>query len=215
MKIQLDEVFDKISVSLQEHSERVGHLLCLMVNGDKVFMEKLGFETVEELNTALSDAGLYHDVGKILYSPVLAGRKKTLEMLNNVSDSLHPMCSHMIIERFGGTIWLSEGHKKLVMDSALYHHERYNGFGYPNGIQGDEIPLSASLCSIANYVDNTIVCRNSLNANNLEVRMNRITSLVDLWHCPVAVEYFERAKQDIMDYYINEVLKEEVVNLNR
>ncbi len=36
---------------------------------------------------------------------------------------------------------------------ALNHHERWDGSGYPNGIRGEEIPLSARLCAIADVFD--------------------------------------------------------------
>lgn len=210
LNIELDEVFDKISSSMREHSIRVGELLCLMVNGDNILMNMYGFETSEELNTALNDAGLYHDVGKILYSPVLAGKKKTLEKLYEVSDRLHPMCSGMIIEQFGEGIWLSEGHKRIVMEAARYHHERHNGCGYPNGLKGKEIPMGGSLCSIANFIDNTMIGNSGLNPSDFERKMERISALVGLWNNPVAVEYFEKTKLDIINFYCNEVLKDGV-----
>jgi putative two-component system response regulator len=36
---------------------------------------------------------------------------------------------------------------------ALNHHERWDGSGYPNGLVGDQIPLSARLCAIADVFD--------------------------------------------------------------
>jgi len=36
-----------------------------------------------------------------------------------------------------------------LRDVVLLHHERYNGSGYPKGLRGNDIPLAASICAIA------------------------------------------------------------------
>ena len=40
-----------------------------------------------------------------------------------------------------------------VADGALYHHERYDGSGYANGLKGEEIPLNARIIGIADAFD--------------------------------------------------------------
>ena len=39
------------------------------------------------------------------------------------------------------------------MDICRYHHERYDGNGYPDGLKGDEIPISAQIVSLADVYD--------------------------------------------------------------
>jgi putative two-component system response regulator len=41
----------------------------------------------------------------------------------------------------------------LAKEIAYYHHERYDGNGYPNGLRGEEIPLSARLVTLADNYD--------------------------------------------------------------
>ena len=41
----------------------------------------------------------------------------------------------------------------LGKEMAYYHHEKWNGTGYPNGLKGEEIPLSARIVSIADVYD--------------------------------------------------------------
>ncbi|WP_074433099.1 HD-GYP domain-containing protein [Neobacillus dielmonensis] len=40
-----------------------------------------------------------------------------------------------------------------MLDLVLYHHERYDGKGYPKGLKGEEIPLAARIMSIADSFD--------------------------------------------------------------
>jgi len=42
---------------------------------------------------------------------------------------------------------------KTVQDIVLYHHERYDGNGYPHGLKGDSIPLEAQIVSAADICD--------------------------------------------------------------
>ena len=41
----------------------------------------------------------------------------------------------------------------MAREIALYHHEKYNGKGYPHGIAGDDIPLSARIVALADVYD--------------------------------------------------------------
>lgn len=40
-----------------------------------------------------------------------------------------------------------------IADGALYHHEKYDGTGYPNGLSGENIPLAARIIALADAYD--------------------------------------------------------------
>ena len=42
---------------------------------------------------------------------------------------------------------------KIAHDICRWHHERYDGRGYPDGLKGDEIPISAQIVSVADVYD--------------------------------------------------------------
>ncbi|HPX70779.1 MAG TPA: HD domain-containing phosphohydrolase, partial [Bacillota bacterium] len=46
-----------------------------------------------------------------------------------------------------------ESYFNMSLDICMYHHERHNGKGYPMGLVGDEIPISAQIVSIADCFD--------------------------------------------------------------
>jgi len=90
-------------------------------------------------------SALLHDVGKIgIRDAVLkkAG-KLTDEEFAHVKE--HPVRSHKVVE---GIPQLA-----LALDGILYHHERYDGRGYPKGLRGEEIPLQARIIQIADVFD--------------------------------------------------------------
>ena len=90
-------------------------------------------------------AGMVHDVGKIgVPEAVLTkGGRLTEEEFNSIK--LHPEIGHRILK----DIQLLQD----VLPGVLYHHERFDGRGYPAGIKGKEIPLLARIIALADTFD--------------------------------------------------------------
>ncbi len=99
----------------------------------------------EEEQDLVHTAGLLHDIGKFILpdSILLANRKLTEGDWELVK--LHPAQGAEVVRRVE-----SYG---PVADIILAHHERVDGRGYPNGLQGEEIPLLAKMISIADTYD--------------------------------------------------------------
>lgn len=118
------------------HSRRVAHYVAVLT-------EKMGVSAEEEESIKL--AALLHDVGKILIS------EQTLSKPGKLTDQeyhlirQHPEMGERIV---GGVEFLKEG-KSLIR----YHHERFDGEGYPDGLSGEEIPLGARMISLAESFD--------------------------------------------------------------
>ena len=90
--------------------------------------------------------GMLHDVGKLALSDrIFSNQKAALseEMLWEVRN--HPIIGAALLKK------VMCG--KAVSDAVLFHHERIDGRGYPFGIKGDAIPLSARIVSIADCFD--------------------------------------------------------------
>lgn len=97
------------------------------------------------------DAAALHDVGKISISDTILLKPGRL-----TNDEFEIMKTHTTLgsEYILGikNIWESD-YSKTSYDIARYHHERYDGRGYPEGLAGDEIPISAQLVSVADVYD--------------------------------------------------------------
>lgn len=90
--------------------------------------------------------GMLHDVGKLALSDAIfsnADTALTEEMLLEVRN-------HTLL----GAAMLKKAHcQGIIAEAVLFHHERIDGSGYPFGIHGEAIPLSARIVSIADCFD--------------------------------------------------------------
>jgi putative nucleotidyltransferase with HDIG domain len=90
-------------------------------------------------------AGLLHDIGKFIFpdSILLADTELTHQDWELVRR--HPEQGAELVRRI-------EGYGPIA-DLIIAHHERLDGGGYPNGLQGDDIPLGARIISVADTYD--------------------------------------------------------------
>lgn len=110
----------------------------------------------EELTPAyiedLCKAAPLHDVGKIKIPDAILQKPGKLTPEEFDTMKLHTTHSRKIIETIIGDI--EDAHYvRLVEDIALYHHERWDGTGYPAGLTETNIPLSARIMAVADVFD--------------------------------------------------------------
>ena len=91
------------------------------------------------------NAGLLHDVGKIGVPLEILQKKGRLTDEEFEQIKRHPVVGGQILSTIHETAWLSTG--------AKYHHERYNGRGYPEGLKGEEIPEIDRIIAVADAYD--------------------------------------------------------------
>lgn len=88
---------------------------------------------------------LLHDIGKIGIPDSILKKKGSLTMIEREIIKDHPLLGYKLI---GGFTFLQK-----AAQVVLYHHEHYNGQGYPYGLAGEDIPLEARIFSLADTVD--------------------------------------------------------------
>jgi len=120
----------------EQHSQRVS-LICKSIG------EALGLNEYE--NEELKSVGLLHDIGKIAIDEKILN--KTGKLTNDEWEEIkrHPEIGYRILNTV-----------KDMSDMAnyvLYHHERWDGKGYPKGLKGDEIPFVSRIIAIADAFD--------------------------------------------------------------
>jgi HD-GYP domain-containing protein (c-di-GMP phosphodiesterase class II) len=98
-------------------------------------------ETVSRISTA----ALLHDVGKIGIPDELLNKTEALSDADWYQIKLHP--------RLGANIVGNVPSLVPCLGGILYHHERWDGNGYPEGLKGESIPLEARILAIADAFD--------------------------------------------------------------
>lgn len=96
-------------------------------------------------------ASALHDIGKIAISDTILLKPGRLTAEEYEIMKTHTTKGARMIEHIHG-IW-NASFEKVCKDIALYHHERDDGNGYPAGLKGNEIPISAQIVSIADVYD--------------------------------------------------------------
>ena len=133
----------------------------------KLIMEKMretGKHTDELTDSYLlevENGAPLHDVGKIQIPDALLNKPGKLTDEEFAEMKCHTLRGTEIIDRAIGMVSDdSADYLKEARNLTLYHHERWDGKGYPNGLKGDEIPLSARIMAVADVFD-ALVARRS------------------------------------------------------
>lgn len=90
-------------------------------------------------------AGLLHDVGKIRIPEEIINKPGRLTEEEYETIKVHPITGYNILRGISND--------SRIAFAAKYHHERYDGTGYPNGLRGEEIPEMARILGVADSYD--------------------------------------------------------------
>ena len=116
----------------------------LMKKTDKY---KLSWADCSLIETASS----LHDVGKAYIDTDILNKSGKLTKEEFEKVKLHTVLGEQMLD--GITAYKDEKLLKIAKEICRWHHERYDGSGYPDGLKGDEIPISAQLVSVADVYD--------------------------------------------------------------
>ena len=101
--------------------------------------EELGMEKEQCYDLAM--AGMLHDIGKLKLTGYINGQEQdplVIEELKYVR-----MHSTLGYEELQG-----QGYSDFVLESILFHHENFDGSGYPSNTRGEEIPIGARIIRV-------------------------------------------------------------------
>ena len=120
----------------QGHSKRVARYVVEIAR-------HLGFnkEQIEDLRIA----GILHDIGKIGISDNILSKPGALTDQEYAVIKQHPTISKKIL--------ISIGLSDRILDIITFHHERYDGKGYPMGLTGEELSMEAQIIAVADAFD--------------------------------------------------------------
>ncbi len=142
-----------------DHSEHVAKL-------SSAIADRMGFSKI--MKDKLEHAAIMHDIGKIGINEQLLRKETLLTEEEHAEMRKHP--------EIGARIVRAVPFLEDTIDVILYHHERFDGSGYPEGLKGEKIPLSARIVSIADTIDAMMrdrPYRNALSHNQLMDELQR------------------------------------------
>jgi putative nucleotidyltransferase with HDIG domain len=136
MLAELTAAIDARDPAMHGHSVRVAELA-------GTIGEALGW-AAEKL-AAIHLGGLLHDVGKLAVSSHLLAKPGPLAPDELAAIRSHPIAGAKLLESFADA--------RPALACVLFHHERWDGSGYPTGRGGHDIPLDARVLAIADAYD--------------------------------------------------------------
>lgn len=129
----------------------------------------------------LATVGVLHDVGKLHVDTRLLSKPAGLDA---------PETEHMQRHTLFGFAMTADLFEREISEAILFHHERFDGSGYPHGRAGDEIPLLARIVAVADAYDAITSERAYQPALPSEYALQEIRTYSGTQFDPVIVEAF-------------------------
>ena len=86
-------------------------------------------------------AGMLHDIGKLKLTGYINGQERDPLLIEELKYvRMHSSLGYEELKE--------QGYSDIVLQSILYHHENYDGSGYPSNLSGDSIPLGARILRV-------------------------------------------------------------------
>lgn len=99
----------------------------------------------------ISNASVLHDIGKISIPEEILNKPGKLTLEEYEIIKTHSAVGAQMIESV--SYYSKEELTKIARDICRWHHERYDGRGYPDGLKGEDIPIAAQAVSLADVYD--------------------------------------------------------------
>ncbi|MBT0570672.1 response regulator [Curvibacter sp. CHRR-16] len=169
--------------------ETGGHII-RMANYSRLIGKYMGLS--EEEQTLLLEAAPMHDLGKVGIPDHILLKPGKLSF-----DEFEQMKKHA----FFGYELLKGSHNKVLQAGAIIalgHHEKFNGTGYPQGLQGDEIPLFCRIVAVADVFDALTSPRPYKRAWSLEEAVDWLHENAGAHFDPMCIKAFMDAWEEIL-----------------
>lgn len=145
----LSSVIEHRNITEIPHVRRVRELTELLLKEVRQTYFEYGLS--EEIMICMASACALHDIGKILIPDDILNKKGRLTKEEFEIMKTHSVKGMELLNHMG--IFEERDFLQYALDVCRYHHERWDGNGYPEGLHGDEIPLCAQVAGLIDCYD--------------------------------------------------------------
>ncbi|WP_339939433.1 HD domain-containing phosphohydrolase [Undibacterium luofuense] len=186
-----NELISRLSCAAEFRDPETGGHINRMAHYSRLIAEKLGMDKAYQ--DLMLKAAPMHDIGKIGIPDyiLLKPGKLTPEEMDNMRS--HPLIGSEILEGSDAPVI------RLGEEIARTHHEKYDGSGYPNGLKGEEIPLSGRIVAVADVFDALSSARPYKPAWPMEEARAFLVKNAGSHFCPDCVEAFISAWDQVVE----------------
>ncbi len=157
-----------------------------------IYADELTDEFIEDV----SNSAPLHDVGKIMVSDSILNKPGKLTDEEFAKMKSHTTAGEKVIESAMSLV-SDSGYLKEAKNLATFHHERWDGKGYPSGRSGEEIPLSARIMAVADVFDALVSKRSYKEPFSFEKAMSIISEGAGSQFDPQVAKVFVESEEEV------------------
>lgn len=184
------EVIFRLTKAAEYRSPETGSHILRMALYSKAIARTLGMNE-EEQDLILTSAPM-HDIGKVGTPDYVLLKTEALTDYEYEIMKEHTVMGYEILQGSKSPLL------QKAAEIALAHHEKYDGSGYPKGLKGEEIPLSAQICSICDVFDALTSPRSYKRAWTADEALAEIEKRSGTHFDPGLVRIFKKTLPDIL-----------------
>ena len=147
----------------------------------------------------IATASALHDIGKIGIDEKILNKPGRLTPEEYEIMKTHSVIGYDMLNSIG--LYQDEELVKVAKEICRWHHERYDGRGYPDGLKGEEIPVSAQVVSLADVYDALVSERVYKKAFTHEQAMSMILTGECGAFNPILLECLKDIQDELVEMY--------------
>lgn len=179
------EAIQHLNLNARETKTHIKNVKKLVEQLLAAIQEESSYELTPSYQEAILNASILHDIGKAAIPKPILYKKGLLSETERMIVETHPITGMYILKKILEKIELvnTTEENEVIANVILYHHERWDGAGYPNGLKGEEIPFESRLITIIDVYD----------------ALTSTRSYKEAWTEEDALVYLENEKEKMFD----------------
>ena len=148
----LSQVVEKRNGESRDHVQRVAQLTSMLLAGLAQKTDR--YPLTREMRRTIATAAALHDIGKMEICEDLLHKEGPLTEAERRTLQSHTLLgAHMLEEQ---PECRDDAFARTAYNICRWHHERYDGGGYPDGLQGEQIPIEAQVVGLADVYERLV-----------------------------------------------------------